>query len=119
MKGWKQIVRRIHSAKPIEDRADPAISLRSRKRKPQWKKQETDSSDDNRCRDSFSEGPQFAIGPTKKWRANKEEIDRHVRENHERNEWDGALPFEIERADVNALSGDPIATDVDAQKQDR
>ena len=36
-----------------------------------------------------------------------------------RNEWDTTLPLKIERADVTALSRDPIATAVDDQKQDR
>ena len=36
-----------------------------------------------------------------------------------RNEWDGTLPLKIKRADVTALSRDPIATAVDDQKQDR
>ena len=38
---------------------------------------------------------------------------------HERNEWDGVLPLKIKRADVTALSRDPIATAVHDQKQDR
>ena len=78
MKRWKQIVRRIHSAKPIEDRAGPAIGVRSWKRKPQREKQETNSTDDNRCRDSFRQDGQLPIGPTKKWRDNKEKIDMQI-----------------------------------------
>ena len=50
--------------------------------------------------------------------ADEEEVDRHVGENHERNEWDTTLPLKIERADLTALSSDPIATAVNDQEQD-
>ena len=46
-------------------------------------------------------------------------VDRHVGENHERNERDAALPLEIQRADVTALPRDPIAAAVNNQEQDR
>ena len=117
MKRWKQIVRRIPSAKPIEERTEPAIGVRPWKRKPQWEKEETSSSDYNRCRDSFRQDGQFAICPTKKWRDNKENIDRHVRQNEEWHEGDLPFPFKIKRADVRAMYCDPVATAVNDQKQ--
>ena len=118
MKRWEQIVRAVHSAKPIEERSGPSSSVRSRKRKPQRKKQETNSSDDNRCRNSFSEDGQLAIGATKKWRNNKEKIDRHVRQNEQRQKGNLAFPLEIKGADVGAVRSDPVATAVNEQEQD-
>src|SRR5215217_5870523 len=92
--------------------------MRSCKRKSQRKKQETNSSDDNRGRDSFAENGQFAISPTKKWRDNKEKIDRHVGQNEEWHERDLAFPFKIRGADVRAMRRDPVATAVNDQEQD-
>ena len=112
-------MRRIHSTKPIEQRAKPAINVWSRKREPQWKKEETNPGYDNCCRDSFREDEQFAIGPTKKWRDDKEEIDRHVRQNKKRNERNLVFPFKIKRADVGTTGCDPVATAVNDQEQDR
>ena len=48
----KQIEWRIHSAKPIEDRAEPSIGVRPRKCKTQRKKQKANSGDQDRSRHS-------------------------------------------------------------------
>jgi len=116
---WKQIVWRVHAAEPIEKRAEPSISMRSRKREPQRKEQEANSSDDYCHRDSFRQDRQLAICPTKKWRDNEEQIDGHVGENEKRDEGDLALPFKIECADVRASRTDPVATAVNDQEKDR
>ena len=119
MKRWEEIVRRIHSAKPIEDRAEPPVSVRARESKTQREKQKTKACNENCGDDPPRKDPQLLLCSTKKRSRDEEEVDRHVGENHERNEWDGTLPLKIERADVTALSRDPIATAVDDQKQDR
>ena len=119
VKGWKQIVRRVHATKPIEKPAEPSVSVRSRKREPQRKKQEADSSDYNCHRDALGEDRQLATCPTKKWRDNEEQIDGHVGENEKRNEGDLAFPFKIECADVRASRTDPVATAVNDQEKDR
>ena len=93
----------IHSAKPIEDRAEPATSVGPRKSKTQREKQKTNACNENCGDDSPRKNPQLLLGSTKKWSRDEEEVDRHVRENHERNEWDRALPFKIERADIDCV----------------
>src|SRR5436309_414742 len=93
--------------------------MRSRKREPQRKKQEANSSDDNRRCDALGEDRQFALCPTKKWRDNEEQIDGHVGENEKRDEGDLAFPFKIECADVRASRTDPVATAVNDQEKDR
>ena len=75
-------------------------------------------SEDNRCRDSFDQDGQLAIGPTNKWCGNKEKIDRHVRQNEERHERDPAFPFKIKRTDVRTTRCDPVAAPVNDQEQD-
>ncbi len=66
---------------------------------------------------------QTAVGKTgnkfKKWRDNKEKIDRHVRQNEEWHEGDLTFPFKIKRADVRAMHRDAVATAVNDQEQDR
>ena len=93
--------------------------MRSRKREPQRKEQEANSSDDYCHRDSFRQDRQLAICPTKKWRDNEEQIDGHVGENEKRDEGDLAFPFKIECADVRASRTDPVATAVNDQEKDR
>src|SRR4029077_2069375 len=119
VKRWKQIVRRIHSAKPIEDRAEPPDSVRARESKTQREKQKTKACNENRGDHPPQKNPQLLLCSTKERGRDEEEVDRHIGENHERKEWDGTLPLKIERAYLTALSRDPIATAVDDQKQDR
>jgi len=93
--------------------------VRARESKTQREKQKTKPCDENRGDDPPRKYPQFLLCSTKERSRDEEEVDRHVGENHEGNEWDTTLPLKIERADVTALSRDPIATAVDDQKQDR
>lgn len=119
VEGRQKIERRVHPAKPIEDRSKPAVGVRPGKSEPQWETQETNSCEDD-CRGySLREGRQLAISSAKKRRANKEEVDRHVRQNEKRHERYRALPFEIERANVCPPRGDPVAAAVNDQEQSR
>ena len=119
MKRWNQIVRRVHTAKPIEKCAEPSVSVRSGKRKPQRKKQKANSRDDNCRSDALGKDRQFTIGPAKKRPDNEEEIDRHVRQNKKRDEGDLAFPFKINCTDVRAPRSNPVATAVNGQEKDR
>ena len=58
------------------------------------------------------------ISAAKKRRDNKEKIDRHVGQNEKRHERNLAFPFEVKRADILAMGGDPIATAINDQEQD-
>src|SRR5207249_1815103 len=115
----EEIERRIHSAKPIKDCAEPSAGMRARESKAQRKKQKANARDEDCGYDPPRKDSQFLIRSTQERRRDEEEVDRHVRENHERNERDGALPLKIKRADLAALPSDPIATAVNDQKQDR
>lgn len=113
----KEIVRRIHPPEPIEDRAEPTLSVRSRKREPKRRGQETNAGKNDRARnprDEYFELPHIA---EKKWRRDKEEVNRHVRKNHERNERNRALPGEIEDPDVISPPRNPEAGPVNQQKE--
>src|SRR6266404_1329658 len=93
--------------------------MRTWESKAQRKKQKAKASNENCGYDPPRKDSQLFVRSTKKRGCDEEEINRHVRENHERNEWDGALPLKTKRVDVTALPGDPVATAVDDQKQDR
>ena len=116
---WKQIVGCVHSAKPIEDRAEKTIGMRPRKREMQREKQETSSGDNDRSPNAFGQDRQFAIGSAKKRRDDEEEIDRHIGQDEKRHERKRVFPFEIKRADIRTPRADPVATAVDDQEQDR
>src|SRR4029077_5997674 len=115
----EKIKGRVHSAKPIKDRAEPSAGIRARESKAQREKQQANTGNENCGYDPPRKYPQFLVRSTKERGRDEEEVDRHVGENHERNEWDGALPLKIERPDLTALPSDPIATAVNDQKRDR
>lgn len=119
MKRGEQIERRVHSAEPIEDSAEPAFGMWPQKSEPQRKKQKANSRRQNRRRDSLGEDRQLTIRSAKKRRGDKEEIDRHVRQNEKRHERDCSFPFKINSWDVCAARGDPVASAVNDQEQDR
>jgi hypothetical protein len=116
---WEKIKRRIHSAKPIKDRAKPSAGMRTRESEAQRKKQKAKACNENCGYDPPRKDSQLLVRSTKERRRDEEEVDRHVGKNHEGNEWNGALPLEIKRTDFTALSRDPIATAVNDQEQDR
>jgi len=93
--------------------------MRARESKAQRKKQKAETGNENCGDDPPRKDPQLLVRSTKERGRDEEEVDRHVRENHERNEWDGALPLKIKRADLTTLPRDPVATAVNDQKQDR
>ncbi len=115
----EKIKGRIHSAKPIKDRAEPSAGMRTRESKAQRKKQKAKAGNENCGDDPPRKDPQLLICPTKERSRDEEEVDRHVGENHERNEWDGTFPLKIKRPDLTALPSDPITAAVNGQKQDR
>src|SRR5690242_17208247 len=57
----KQIEGRIHSAKPIENRAEPTAGMRTRKCEPEREKQKTNSGGDDGGGDSFAKSVQLTI----------------------------------------------------------
>jgi hypothetical protein len=93
--------------------------MRSRESEAQRENQKAKTGNENCGYDPPRKDPQLLVRSTKERGRDEEEVDRHVGENHERNEWDGTLPLKIKRADLTALSRDPIATAVNDQKQDR
>src|SRR5437588_1323475 len=93
--------------------------MRTWESKAQREKQKAKAGNKNCAYDPPRKDPQLLIRSTNKRGCDEEQINRHVRQNHERNEWDGALPLKIKRADLTALPSDPIATAVNHQEQDR
>ena len=93
--------------------------MRARESKAQREKQKAEAGNENCGCDPPRKDSQLLVRSTKERGRDEEEVDRHVGENHERNEWDGALPLKIKRADLTALPSDPVATAVNDQKQDR
>ena len=86
--------------------------MRARESKAQRKKQKAEAGNENCGYDPARKDPQLLVRSTKERSRNEEEVDRHVGQNHEGNEWDDALPLKIKRADLTALPSDPIATPV-------
>src|ERR1700730_2305776 len=93
--------------------------MRTRESKAQRKKQKAKASNEICGYDPPRKDSQLFVRSTNKRGCDEEEVDRHVGDNHERNEWDGALPLKIKRADLTALPSDPIATAVNHQEQHR
>src|SRR5437773_171851 len=89
-----------------------SASKGSRKRE----KQKANASNENCGYDPPRKDSQLLVCSTKERGRDEKKVDRHVGENHERNEWDGALPLKIKRADLTALSRDPIAAAVNYQE---
>jgi hypothetical protein len=69
--------------------------MRARESKTQREKQKAKAGNENCCYDSPRKDPQLLVRSAKKRGRDKEEVDRHVGENHERNEWDGVFPLKI------------------------
>jgi hypothetical protein len=92
--------------------------MRARESKAQREKQKAKAGNKNCGYDPPGKDSQLCVCSTKEWGRDEEEVDRHVGQNHERNEWDGALPLKIKRANLPALPSDPVATAVNDQKQD-
>ena len=119
VKRRQQIVRLIHSAKPIEERAEPAGRMRAFECETQREQQKANATNQDRGGDPFRECRQFAIVSAEKRRRDEEKIDRHVRRDHQRHERNGALPFEEERRHIAALRGEPVGPSVDDKKKRR
>src|SRR5437773_11840126 len=93
--------------------------MRTRESKAQRKKKKAKAGNENCGDDPPRKDSQLFVRSTNNRGCDEEDVDRHVGKNHERNEWDGALPLKIKRADLTALPSDPIATDVNDQEKDR
>src|SRR5438309_2585695 len=99
MERRNQVERSIDSTKPIEHRAEPPSRGRAGKRKPEREKQKTNSGHDNGGRYPFAECIQLAVRPAEKRRANEKQVDRHVRQNEKRDEWNCDFPPKENGAD--------------------
>jgi|SRR5450432_140823 len=119
MERWKKIIRRVQPAEPIENGSKPSACLRPRKSETQRNQQKEKPRDENRRGYAPREDSELAFCPEEKWRGDKEEIDREVGKNHERNKWNSAFPSEVEDADITASRGDPDAAAVNEQEEDR
>src|SRR4030081_203722 len=93
--------------------------MRTWESKAQREKQKAKAGNKNCGYDTPRKDSQLLVRSTKERSRDEEEVYRHVGQNHERNERDGALPLKIKRADLIALPRDPIATAVNDQEQDR
>src|SRR5207245_7705332 len=91
----------------------------ARESKAQGKKKKAKAGNKNCGDDPSRKDSQLLIRMTKERGRDEEKVDRHVGKNHERNEWDGALPLKIKRANLTALPSDPIASAVNDEEQDR
>src|SRR5436189_2717741 len=91
----------------------------SRESKAQGKEEKTDSGDDNGADDASCKSAEFTLARAQKWRAYEEQVDRHVRDDHQRDKRDESFPFEIQRADVMSRGGERIASAVDDHEQKR
>src|SRR5206468_13099865 len=85
----------------------------------QREKEKTNSCNSNRGCNPPRKGTQCPICPAEKCRCDKEEIDRHVGKDHERNEWNGVFALKAKNIDAAASRCDPIADAVHDQEQDR
>src|SRR5947199_9541535 len=88
----EKIKGRIHSAKPIEDRAEPSARVRTRKSEAQRQKQKAKTGKENRGYESPRKSLQLLVRSEKECSCGVKEVDCHVRENHERSELVGAGP---------------------------
>ncbi len=119
MERWKEIVRRIEGAKPIEDRAHPSRGMRPRKGKAKRENEKANSGDDDRARHPSRIEIQLWFVREKKRRCDKKEIDREVGKNHEGNERDCPFPGEIKDAHLVPSRRNPEAAAVDQNEEKR
>lgn len=117
MQRWKEIVRRIQPAEPIEKRAEPSLSARSRKSKTEREGEKTNSGERDRGRDSPDIDSQLPLASKQKWRRDKKKVDREVRQDKKRHKGDGAFPGEIEDSDMMAVRRDPKAPAVNHEEK--
>ena len=119
MERGKEIVRRVYPAEPIEQGAQPTLGMRSRKGEAKRHDQETNACKENRTRDPRDEHFELPRLAKKNWRHDKEQINRHVRKDHERDERNCSLPGKIENPDVTAPRCNPEAGPVNQEEEQR
>jgi len=90
----------------------------SRESEAQGSNQKTNSRNHDRGRDPPGIKTKLAFIKEKKRRANEEEIDREVGQDHPGNKRNRAFPLKIENADIMATDGDPETAAVDDQEKD-
>ena len=114
----KQIVRLVEKLKPIESGAEPAARVDAWEGEVEGKRQENNCRDAKRRDQSFRKRVHLSLAPTKERRDDEEKVDRHVGNDHQGNERNGALPGEEKCQDVVALRRDPIAPAIDDEKKE-
>jgi hypothetical protein len=60
---------------------------------------------------------QSPLTSKQKWRRDKQQVEREVRQDKKRHEGDGAFPGEIEDADITAVRRDPKAPAVNHEEK--
>src|SRR5205823_3837151 len=113
----KQIVRLVEKLKPIEGGAEPAARVDAREGEVEGKRQENNCRDAKRRDQSFRKRVHLSFVPAKERRDDEEEVDRHVGNDHQWNERNGALPREEKSGNIVALRRDPIASAVDDEEK--
>ena len=119
MQRGKEIVRRIQPAEPIEKRAEPSLSARSRKSETEREGEKTNSGERDRGRHSPDIDSQPPLTSKQKWRRDKKKVDREVWQDKRRHERDGAFPGEIEDSNIMAVRRDPKAPAVNHEEKCR
>ena len=92
--------------------------MRSGESEAQGNNQKTNSRDHDRGRDPPGIKTKLAFVREKKRRANEEEINREVGQDHPGNKRNRAFPLKIENADIMSSDGDPETAPVDDQEKD-
>jgi hypothetical protein len=93
--------------------------VRARKSKTEREEQKTKSGNDDRGDDTTRKNSKLFIRLAKKWRSDKEEIDRQVGNDEQWNERNRPFPLKIEHPNVAALRRDPIAPTVNNKEEQR
>ena len=119
MERWKEIVRRIEGAKPIEDRAHPSRSVRPREGKAKRENEKASPGDDDRARHPSRIEIQLWFVREKKRRCDKKEIDREIGKDHERNERDCPFPGEVKNANLVPSRRNPETAAVNQNEEKR
>ena len=117
MERWKEIVRRIEGAKPVEDRAHPSRSVRPSVGKAKREKEKANPGDDDRAGHPSRIEIQFRFVSKKKRRCDKKKIDREIWKNHEGNERDCPFPGEVKDANLMPSRRNPETAAVNQNEE--
>ena len=117
MQRWEKIVWLVEKLEPVEGGAEPAARVDAWEGEVEGKRQENNCRDAKRRDQSFRKRVHLSFVPAKERRDDEEEIDRHVGNDHQGNERNGALPREEKSGNIVALRRDPIASAVDDEEK--